>query len=121
VSADHRLRCPRCGGWAGLRHLRTFRLPTRQPIARPSQFPVSQVISMAPGQRPATASALRQHWAGLAAAGARRQIVRAAWRLFVASGYAETTVEQMVAEGQVSVATVHQAFATKAAHRATVS
>ena len=49
------------------------------------------------------------------AAETRRQIVRAARRLFVDSGYAGTTVEAIAAEAGVALATVYKAFGTKAA------
>jgi AcrR family transcriptional regulator len=45
----------------------------------------------------------------------RRQIVRAARRLFVTLGYVSTTVEAIAAEAGVAVATVYKAFGTKAA------
>jgi AcrR family transcriptional regulator len=45
----------------------------------------------------------------------RRQIVRAARRLFVSLGYVGTTVEAIAAEAGVAVATVYKAFGTKAA------
>ena len=45
----------------------------------------------------------------------RRQIVRAARRLFVTLGYVGTTVEAIAAEAGVAVATVYKAFGTKAA------
>lgn len=54
-------------------------------------------------------------WRQQQAAETRRQIVRAARRLFVASGYAGTTVEAIAAEAGVAVATVYKAFGTKAA------
>jgi TetR/AcrR family transcriptional regulator, regulator of cefoperazone and chloramphenicol sensitivity len=54
-------------------------------------------------------------WRQQQAAGTRRQIVGAARRLFVASGYAGTTVEAIAAEAGVAVATVYKAFGTKAA------
>jgi AcrR family transcriptional regulator len=54
-------------------------------------------------------------WRQRQAAETKRQIVRAARRLFVASGYAGTTVEQIAAEAGVAVATVYKAFGTKAA------
>jgi AcrR family transcriptional regulator len=54
-------------------------------------------------------------WRQRQAAETRRQIVRAARRLFVASGYARTTVEAIAAEAGVAVATVYKAFGTKAA------
>jgi AcrR family transcriptional regulator len=54
-------------------------------------------------------------WRQQQAAGTRRQIVRAARRLFVASGYAGTTVEAIAAEAGVALATVYKAFGTKAA------
>jgi AcrR family transcriptional regulator len=54
-------------------------------------------------------------WRQRQAAETRRQIVRAARRLFVASGYAGTTVEAIAAEAGVAVATVYKAFGTKAA------
>jgi AcrR family transcriptional regulator len=54
-------------------------------------------------------------WRQQQAAETRRQIVRAARRLFVASGYAGTTVEAIAAEAGVALATVYKAFGTKAA------
>jgi AcrR family transcriptional regulator len=54
-------------------------------------------------------------WRQQQAAGTRRQIVGAARRLFVASGYAGTTVEAIAAEAGVALATVYKAFGTKAA------
>ena len=54
-------------------------------------------------------------WRQRQAAETKRQIVRAGRRLFVASGYAGTTVEQIAAEAGVAVATVYKAFGTKAA------
>jgi len=54
-------------------------------------------------------------WRHQQAAGTRRQIVRTARRLFVASGYAGTTVEAIAAEAGVALATVYKAFGTKAA------
>jgi len=45
----------------------------------------------------------------------RREIVRAARRLFVSLGYVGTTVEAIAAEAGVAVATVYKAFGTKAA------
>jgi len=54
-------------------------------------------------------------WRQRQAAETKKQIVRAARRLFVASGYAGTTVEQIAAEAGVAVATVYKAFGTKAA------
>ena len=54
-------------------------------------------------------------WRQQQAAETRRQIVRAARRLFVASGYAGTTVEAIAAEAGVAVATIYKAFGTKAA------
>jgi len=54
-------------------------------------------------------------WRQRQAAETKRQIVRAARRLFVAFGYAGTTVEQIAAEAGVAVATVYKAFGTKAA------
>src|SRR5262245_11943890 len=54
-------------------------------------------------------------WRQRQAGETRRQIVGAARRLFVASGYAGTTVEAIAAEAGVAVATVYQAFGTKAA------
>jgi AcrR family transcriptional regulator len=54
-------------------------------------------------------------WRQRQAAETRRQIVSAARRLFVASGYARTTVEAIAAEAGVAVATVYKAFGTKAA------
>lgn len=54
-------------------------------------------------------------WRQRQAAETRRQIVCAARRLFVASGYAKTTVEAIAAEAGVAVATVYKAFGTKAA------
>lgn len=54
-------------------------------------------------------------WRQRQAAETRRQIVRAARRLFAASGYAGTTVEAIAAEAGVAVATVYKAFGTKAA------
>jgi len=54
-------------------------------------------------------------WRQRQAAETRRQIVRAARRLFVAFGYAGTTVEAIAAEAGVAVATVYKAFGTKAA------
>ena len=54
-------------------------------------------------------------WRQRQAAETKRQIVRAARRLFVVSGYAGTTVEQIAAEAGVAVATVYKAFGTKAA------
>ncbi len=54
-------------------------------------------------------------WRQRQAAETRRQIVRAARRLFVAAGYAGTTVEAIAAEAGVAVATVYKAFGTKAA------
>ena len=54
-------------------------------------------------------------WRQRQAAETRRQIVRTARRLFVASGYAGTTVEAIAAEAGVAVATVYKAFGTKAA------
>jgi AcrR family transcriptional regulator len=54
-------------------------------------------------------------WRQQQAAETRRQIVRAARRLFVDSGYAGTTVEAIAAEAGVALATVYKAFGTKAA------
>jgi AcrR family transcriptional regulator len=54
-------------------------------------------------------------WRQRQAAETRGQIVSAARRLFVASGYAKTTVEAIAAEAGVAVATVYKAFGTKAA------
>ena len=54
-------------------------------------------------------------WRQQQAAETRRQIVRAARRLFVAAGYTGTTVEAIAAEAGVAVATVYKAFGTKAA------
>ena len=54
-------------------------------------------------------------WRQQQAAQTRRQIVRTARQLFVASGYAGTTVEAIAAEAGVAVATVYKAFGTKAA------
>ena len=54
-------------------------------------------------------------WRQQQAAQTRRQIVRAARQLFVASGYAGTTVEAIAARAGVAVATVYKAFGTKAA------
>jgi AcrR family transcriptional regulator len=54
-------------------------------------------------------------WRQQQAAETRRQIVRAARRLFVASGYAGTTVEAIAAEAGVALATVYKAFGSKAA------
>lgn len=54
-------------------------------------------------------------WRQRQAVATRRQIVRAARRLFVASGYAATTVEAIAAEAGVAVATVYKVFGTKAA------
>lgn len=54
-------------------------------------------------------------WRQQQAAETRRQIVRTARRLFVASGYAGTTVEVIAAEAGVALATVYKAFGTKAA------
>ena len=54
-------------------------------------------------------------WRQQQAAGTRRQIVRTARRLFVASGYASTTVEAIAAEAGVALATVYKAFGSKAA------
>jgi TetR/AcrR family transcriptional regulator, regulator of cefoperazone and chloramphenicol sensitivity len=54
-------------------------------------------------------------WRQQQAAETRRQIVRTARQLFVASGYAGTTVEAIAAEAGVAVATVYKAFGTKAA------
>ena len=54
-------------------------------------------------------------WRQQQAAETRRQIVRAARRLFVDSGYAGTTVESIAAEAGVALATVYKAFGTKAA------
>jgi AcrR family transcriptional regulator len=54
-------------------------------------------------------------WRQQQAAGTRRQIVGAARRLFVATGYAGTTVEAIAAEAGVAVATVYKAFGAKAA------
>jgi AcrR family transcriptional regulator len=54
-------------------------------------------------------------WRQQQAAGTRRQIVGAARRLFVASGYTGTTVDAIAAEAGVALATVYKAFGTKAA------
>lgn len=54
-------------------------------------------------------------WRQQQAAQTRRQIVRTARRLFVADGYAGTTVEAIAAEAGVAVATIYKAFGTKAA------
>jgi AcrR family transcriptional regulator len=54
-------------------------------------------------------------WRQRQAAETRGQIVRAARHLFVASGYAGTTVEAIAAEAGVAVATVYKTFGTKAA------
>jgi AcrR family transcriptional regulator len=54
-------------------------------------------------------------WRQQQAAETRRQIVRAARRLFVDSGYAGTTVESIAAEAGVALATVYKAFGSKAA------
>jgi AcrR family transcriptional regulator len=54
-------------------------------------------------------------WRQRQAGETRRQIVGAARRLFVVSGYAGTTVEAIAAEAGVAVATVYKAFGTKAA------
>ena len=54
-------------------------------------------------------------WRQQQAAETRRQIVRTARQLFVASGYAGTTVEAIAAGAGVAVATVYKAFGTKAA------
>jgi AcrR family transcriptional regulator len=54
-------------------------------------------------------------WRQRQAAETRRQIARAARRLFVASGYAGATVEAIAAEAGVAVATVYKAFGTKSA------
>ena len=54
-------------------------------------------------------------WRQQQATETRRQIVRAARRLFVDSGYAGTTVEAIAAEAGVALATVYKAFGTKAA------
>src|ERR1700730_612604 len=56
-----------------------------------------------------------QTWRGRQALEPRRQIIRAARRLFVSLGYVGTTVEAIAAEAGVAVATVYQAFGTKAA------
>jgi AcrR family transcriptional regulator len=61
------------------------------------------------------AAATAPTWRQRQAAETKKQIVRAARRLFVASGYAGTTVEQIAAEAGVAVATVYKAFGTKAA------
>jgi AcrR family transcriptional regulator len=45
----------------------------------------------------------------------RRQIIRAARRLFVTLGYVGTTVDAIAAEAGVAVPTVYKAFGTKAA------
>jgi AcrR family transcriptional regulator len=63
----------------------------------------------------ARATATTPTWRQRQAAETKRQIVRAARRLFVDSGYAGTTVEQIAAEAGVAVATVYKAFGTKAA------
>ena len=54
-------------------------------------------------------------WRRRQALATRRQIVEAARRLFVTTGYAGTTVEAIAAEAGVAVATVYKAFGTKAA------
>jgi TetR/AcrR family transcriptional regulator, regulator of cefoperazone and chloramphenicol sensitivity len=54
-------------------------------------------------------------WRQQQAAGTRQQIVRTARRLFVAAGYAGTTVEAIANEAGVALATVYKAFGTKAA------
>ena len=54
-------------------------------------------------------------WRRRQAAETRRQIVRAARRLFVSLGYVGTTVEGIAADAGVAVATVYMAFGTKAA------
>jgi AcrR family transcriptional regulator len=54
-------------------------------------------------------------WRQRQAAETKKQIVRAARQLFVTSGYAGTTVEQIATEAGVAVATVYKAFGTKAA------
>ena len=56
-----------------------------------------------------------QTWRRRQALETRRQIVRAARRLFVSLGYAGTTVEAIAAEAGVAIATVYKAFGTKAA------
>ena len=54
-------------------------------------------------------------WRQQQAAETRRQIVRAARRLFVDAGYTGATVEAIAARAGVAVATVYKAFGTKAA------
>jgi AcrR family transcriptional regulator len=54
-------------------------------------------------------------WRQQQAAETRRQIVRAARRLFAVSGYTGTTIEAIAAEAGVAVATVYKAFGSKAA------
>src|ERR1700694_687299 len=54
-------------------------------------------------------------WRRCQALETRRQIIRAARRLFVTLGYVGTTVEAIAAEAGVAVATVYKAFGTKAA------
>jgi AcrR family transcriptional regulator len=54
-------------------------------------------------------------WRQRQAGETRRQVVGAARRLFVASGYAGTTMEAIAAEAGVAVATVYKAFGSKAA------
>jgi TetR/AcrR family transcriptional regulator, regulator of cefoperazone and chloramphenicol sensitivity len=56
-----------------------------------------------------------QTWRRRQALETRRQIVRAARRLFVRLGYVGTTVEAIAAEAGVAVPTVYKAFGTKAA------
>ncbi|HLZ28986.1 MAG TPA: helix-turn-helix domain-containing protein [Chloroflexota bacterium] len=56
-----------------------------------------------------------QTWRRRQALETRRQIVRAARRLFVSLGYVGTTVEAIAAEAGVAVPTVYKAFGTKAA------
>jgi AcrR family transcriptional regulator len=53
-------------------------------------------------------------WRQQQTAGTRRQIVSTARRLFVASGYAGTTMETIAAEAGVAQATVYKTFGTKA-------
>jgi len=54
-------------------------------------------------------------WRQRQAAETKRQVVAAARRLFVASGYAGTTIDAIAAEAGVAVATVYKAFGSKAA------